>query len=233
MNPIDQIMPAQQLTMDLLPPPSFAREDFVLGGCNAMAADWVDRWPDWPGRIKGVVLYGPPACGKSHLAAIWQTRSQAKSYTKIDDTSIYDLDDTPHMIWDHPMPGADWPEDLIFHLLNRLTEIDGSLLILAHHPMAAVDWHIADVASRLKGLSSVAITTPDDEMLAALLHKHADDMGLALDQGVVRYITSRMDRRFDAAHQIMVKLNEMALATKKNVTIPLARDVLEHQLDLY
>lgn len=198
-----------------------------------MAADWIDRWPDWSGRIKGLVLHGPPSCGKSHLAAIWQTKSKAVIYDKINDTSIYGLDDNPHMIWDQPLPSSDWPEDLIFHLLNRLTEIEGSLLILSHHPMAAVGWQIADVVSRLNGLASAEITDPDDDMLMALLYKHADDLGMALDDDVARYIVSRMDRRFEDARQIMVQLNEIALSAKKNVTIPLARDVLEEQLNLY
>ena len=226
-------MTPQQFTMDLMPPPSFARDDFVLSGCNAMAADWIDRWPDWPGRIQGLVLYGPPSCGKSHLAAIWQSKSKAKSYDRIDDQTIFGLDDNPHMIWDQPLPSSDWPEDLIFHLLNRLTEIEGSLLILSHQPMAAIDWQIADVASRLNGLSGAEITDPDDDMLMALLFKHADDLGMALDDDVARYIITRMDRRFDAAQQMMVQLNQTALSVKKNVTIPLVRDVLEEQLNLY
>ena len=230
-------MSNEQFTMDLMPPPSFSREDFILSGCNAMAADWIDRWPEWDGRIKGVVLYGPPSCGKSHLAAIWQTRSHAKVFTKIDDDTIYTLDETPHMIWDHPAPSdeqpSDWPEDLVFHLLNRLTEINGSLLILSHRPMVKMGWQLADVASRLNGLPNAAITDPDDEILAALLHKHADDKGLALDDDVVRYVISRMDREFDKAHQIISKLNDLALSTKKKVTVPLARDVLEKQFNLY
>ena len=226
-------MTPQQFTMDLMPPPSFARDDFVLSGCNAMAADWIDRWPNWSGRIKGLVLYGPPLCGKSHLAAIWQTKSQAKTFDKIDDSTIYALDDHPHMIWDKPTPSSDWPEDLIFHLLNRLTEIEGSLLVLSDQPMTAIGWQIADVASRLNGLSSATITAPDDEMLMALLFKHADDLGLALDADVARYIISRIDRRFDKAHHVMVQLNEAALSAKKNVTIHLVRDVLEEQLNLY
>ena len=84
-------MTTQQFTIDLTPPPSFAREDFVLSGCNAMAADWIDRWPDWPGRIQGLVLHGPPSCGKSHLAAIWQSKSKAKIYDCIDDQTIFGL----------------------------------------------------------------------------------------------------------------------------------------------
>ena len=226
-------MMSQQFTMDLLQPPSFSRDDFVLGACNAMAADWIDRWPDWPGRIKGVVLHGPQDCGKSHLASIWQEKSRAALMTRLDDQSIFSLDANKHAIWDHPKPDASWPEDLIFHFLNRLTELDGSLLILSRQPMAVLDWQLADVGSRLKGLSSAAITEPEDMMLMSLLHKHADDLGLALDDDVARYIVTRMDRSFSATRDIMTALNDKALSAKKNLTIHLARDVLEHQFDLY
>jgi len=225
-------MTPKQFTMDLMPPPSLARDDFVLGSCNALAADWVDRWPNWPGRIKGVVLYGPEDSGKSHLAAIWQSRNRASVMTHLDDQSIHSLGDQQAVIWDHPMPNNDWPEDLVFHCLNRLTEINGSLLVLSRVPMPQLDWQLADVSSRLNGLSSAAITDPDDDMLASLLHKHADDMGLALDVDVTRYIVTRMERRFSAAREIIKQLNDLALAAKKPVTVPMVREVFEQQLPL-
>ena len=38
-----------QLTFDLaLPPPTYAREDFVVASGNREALAWIDRWPDWP-----------------------------------------------------------------------------------------------------------------------------------------------------------------------------------------
>jgi len=225
-------MPPQQFTMDLMPPPSLSRDDFVLGACNALAADWIDRWPDWPGRIKGVVLYGPADCGKSHLAAIWQNRSQAMVMSHLDDQSIDALVDQQAVIWDHPKPNDDWPEDLVFHWLNRLTEINGSLLVLSRLPMPQLDWQLADVASRLNGLSSASISDPDDAMLASLLHKHADDMGLALDADVTRYIVSRMERQSLVARQIIKQLNDLAMASKKPVTLPMVREVFEQQLPL-
>ena len=58
-------MTDDQLTIDFAPEPSLSRADFVLGSCNALAADWIDRWPDWPGRIRGLVIHGPADCGKS------------------------------------------------------------------------------------------------------------------------------------------------------------------------
>src|SRR5215510_7556403 len=59
-------MPSQ-LTFDLaLPPPTYARDDFVVAAGNREALAWIDRWPDWP--APALALGGPPGCGKTHLA---------------------------------------------------------------------------------------------------------------------------------------------------------------------
>ena len=66
----------KQLTLDLaLPPPTFAREDFVSSDGNREALAWIDRWPDWP--APALALSGPPGSGKTHLARIWAARAQA------------------------------------------------------------------------------------------------------------------------------------------------------------
>ena len=59
---------ASQLTFDLaLPPPTYAREDFVVADGNREALAWIDRWPDWP--APALALSGPAGSGKTHLAA--------------------------------------------------------------------------------------------------------------------------------------------------------------------
>ena len=49
--------------------PALGREDFILAPCNEQAVRFIRRWPDWP--TGAAALYGPPRCGKTHLAAIW------------------------------------------------------------------------------------------------------------------------------------------------------------------
>jgi chromosomal replication initiation ATPase DnaA len=222
-------MGSSQFTIDLAFSPSIERADFVLGGCNALAADWVDRWPDWPGRIKGLVLHGPADCGKSHLAAIWAKTSGATLLTELDAQSIHGLDDNPHVIWDHPAPSSSWPDDQVFHVLNRLAELNGSLLILSRVPMAELDWTLADVASRLNGLVSASIDSPDDDVLAAVIHKLADDCGLALDHDVSQYIVNRIDRSFAMARRLVTELNKVTLSEQHKLTIHLARMVLARE----
>ena len=83
--------------------------------------------------------------------------------------------------------------------------------------------------SFLAGLVAAEITTPDDSLLTALVQKHADDLGLALDGEVVRYIVGRMERSFSSARAIIAATNALALARKKKVTISMARVVLDQQ----
>ncbi|MBM3560518.1 MAG: DNA replication protein, partial [Alphaproteobacteria bacterium] len=65
--------PARQLALDLGHRAAFGREDFLVAACNAAAVHWIDLWPGWP--APGLALWGAPASGKSHLAAVWQARA--------------------------------------------------------------------------------------------------------------------------------------------------------------
>ena len=64
-----------QLALDLGHRPALGRADFLVAPGNAVAVEWIDRWPDWPARA--LALHGPTGSGKSHLAAVWQRRSGA------------------------------------------------------------------------------------------------------------------------------------------------------------
>ena len=217
-----------QIPLQLPAETSRSREDFILGSCNALAADWIDRWPDWPGKIKGLVIHGPPASGKSHLAAIWMEMTGGVMISRLDQTVLDRLGPEASLVLDNFMPSDDWPPDLLFHLLNRFISGQGSVLVLARQPVAEQSWQLADITSRLALLNSVAIQPPDDETLAAVLQKLADDRGLVLDADVVRHCLARMERSFAAARQLADLLNMESLARKQRVTTALAREVLDH-----
>lgn len=220
-------MTGEQFTIRFNQEPSYNRADFVLGACNALAADWVDRWPDWPGRISGLVVIGPADCGKSHLGAIWQEMSGASRIDRIEDATLDALEDNPHLLIDHPEKNASWPEDLFFHLLNRCAELNGSVMMLTRHPVAQAGWTLPDLSSRLAGMVAAEITPPDDAVLLAVMHKIADDIGLALDPDVSRYIVSRIERSFASARQMIEMIDGIALARKKKATVAVAREILD------
>lgn len=72
----------------------------------------------------------------------------------------------------------------------------------------------------------VEIAAPDDALLEAVLRKRFDDRQLGVEQPVIDYMVSRMDRSFAALEAAVQRLDELALSRKRAVTVPLAREVL-------
>ncbi|MSP67469.1 MAG: DNA replication protein [Alphaproteobacteria bacterium] len=201
------------------------REDLLVTPANADAVAWLDRWPDWPGPL--LVIVGPAACGKSHLASVWRERTQATPF------AAADLDALPS--------GSGWAseaavvvEDVdrappglgLFHLFRRLAEAGGWLLLTARTGPA--DWGVTlpDLRSRLLAATSVAVRAPDDRLLHALLGKLFHDRQLVVGDEVLSYLLPRMERSFGAAAAIVARLDAAALGEGRAVTVGLARRVL-------
>lgn len=165
--------------------------------CNADALAWIDRWPDWPYPL--LVLYGPAGAGKSHLAALWQDRTQGQ--TVIDDAQRFFGDE-------------DAEEDL-FHQFNLARENGRYILMVADQPMHRQNIILPDLASRLKAAPQVEITAPDDAVLQAVLVKLFHDRQMRIEPEVIAYILPRMERSFIAARDIVQKIDENSLSAKR------------------
>jgi len=220
-------MTIRQTTLDFPSPNNHARGRFIIGACNAMAADWIDRWPEWPGMIRALIIHGPRCSGKTHLASIWTETSGATTLTHLKD-GIDHLDPTQHYVFEGLAPTSDWPDYMVFLALTRFTGAAGSLLMLADQSPASMPWKLADVASRLAVINTAQITMPDDAMLHNLLQKLADDKGLALDEDIITYIVKRMERRYESAVHTIQALDEMSITEKKKVNLSMARKILNN-----
>lgn len=219
---------ANQLTFDLaLPPPTYAREDFVVADGNREALAWIDRWPDWP--APALSLSGPTGCGKTHLGRIWAVQSGAVAMegTDLDGKSVADLTElaaaSPAIVIEEAQHA---PERALFHLYNLMRERRGSLLLISPEPPAR--WAIAlpDLASRLRAAPAVAVAPPDDDLLGSIILKQLADRQLHAGAGVVQYLVSRMERSAEAARRVVAALDRRALAERREIDRRLAIDVL-------
>jgi chromosomal replication initiation ATPase DnaA len=214
-----------QLALDLPRRPAFGRSDFMVSGCNIAAVERIDRWPDWPSAL--LVLHGPPGCGKTHLAHIWQERASALIITGETLTEAM----LPHLLAKVPLriaiDDADRAsEHALLHLYNSCIEHQGSLLITAYRPLGSWRVVLGDLRSRLRAAPVVEIGAPDDALLGAVLIKHFADRQLRVEPDVIAYLLKRIDRSFAAAAKIAAHLDGAALSNGGPVTIPLARRVL-------
>lgn len=219
----------------------YSRGRFAVGACNRLALDWLGRYPDWPGAVRGLIIYGEAGCGKSHLAHIWQEATQAEMITSLapsfdfaDSASVMGgveaLDPNRCYVLDGVVPSDAWSDDAMFLCLERLNHKNrkgkGGLLILATTPPASMPWRRADVASRLSAVTTAAITAPDDFVLGAVIQKLADDRKLLLDEEVVGYLLPRMERRFSEAGRIVAGLDALSMRAGRRVTLPLIKEFL-------
>jgi chromosomal replication initiation ATPase DnaA len=222
-----------QLVFDLPFRPALGRDDFVVSDSNRDAVAWLDRWPDWPGHM--LAIHGPAGCGKTHLAHVWQSQSQARFLTEIDAESLRPgmaviLDECLVTAADADM--ADRQRQVaLFHFLNRLRELKGSLLVL--HREAPARWSIAlpDLASRLAAIPAIAVAAPDDALLAAILVKHFADRRQTVGDEVIDFLVRHIERSFAVAAETAAAIDLAALSNHRRITLPLVRDVIGRQSD--
>jgi chromosomal replication initiation ATPase DnaA len=214
----------EQLPLDLAHRPAHGRADFIAAPANREALAWVEAWPDWPGTA--LALAGPEGSGKTHLAAIWQRRSDA---IELSPASLAEAD--PDRLIGAAqavlIDGADRaPERPLLHLYNVLGERRGHLLIVAREPPAR--WNIAlpDLRSRLVASPAATLAAPDQELLGAVLVKLFADRQLKVSRELVEHLVTRLERSFAAIENAVNRLDRAALAERRAVTVPLARRVL-------
>jgi chromosomal replication initiation ATPase DnaA len=203
----------------------FGREDFLAGPPNAAALGLIERWPDWPARA--LALVGPEGSGKSHLAAIWAKSAGARAISShaIEAAGIPTALATGALVIEDLRPGA-CEDAALFHLLNLAREQGDFLLITARTPPSGWTVRLRDLASRLRALPVVVLAPPDDELLRAVLVKLFADRQLRVDEELIAYLPTRIERSFAGARAIVAELDREALRQRREVGRKLAAELL-------
>jgi chromosomal replication initiation ATPase DnaA len=212
----------RQLALALPHAESFAREDFLPGPGNEAALRLIDSWPDWPANA--VALVGPEGSGKSHLAAIWAAASGARvmSGRALGVAGLLAALATAALVVED---AAAADERALFHLLNLVREEEGFLLFTARTAPSTWPVGIADLGSRLRALPVVTLPAPDDATLRGVILKLAADRQLMLDEAVVRYLSTRIERSYAAARAAVIALDSEALRQGRPPTRALAAEL--------
>ncbi|MBX2834942.1 MAG: DNA replication protein [Micavibrio sp.] len=223
-------MRAEQIPLDFAGRSALGREDFLIGPSNADAVAWIDRWPDWPAPL--LIINGPVASGKSHLAAVWSEQADA---VNVPAAALHEIsaEQTASMGDRVVIDGIDlaigWreAETTLFHLYNIFKEEQRSFLVTTRLNVSVADFAIADLASRMRAAPNATIRAPDDILLGSVLIKLFSDRQLSVGNDVIKYILPRMERSFAAARALVERMDKIALSRKKGVSIALAREALE------
>lgn len=215
----------RQLTLALPHAESLTRDNFLEGSANAQALALIDAWPDWPNRV--MMLVGPEGSGKSHLASIWAAEAGARSVAAhtLTPANVPGELATGALVVDDLDPAA-FDERALFHLLNLAREDEAFVLFTGRALPSAFPVELRDLRSRLRAVPVVALTPPDDQLFRALIVKFCADRQMTVDEGLVSYLSTRIERSFAAARRTVELLDEEALRLRRPVTRALAAELL-------
>lgn len=219
-------------------------DDFLVTDSNFVAFQWLTSGQAWPSPC--AILTGPEGCGKTHALHVWCATTNAQ-FLKASDflqrgtdwrSLFQDVEHTERPSFRLAIDDASdlaqkaESETTLFHLYNALRDINGQLLLADRIPVK--DWGIQlpDLRSRLLASLALEIAPPDDALMAALLMKHFGDRQLTVAADVIDYLLSRLPRTAKAIRDAVSWLDTASLAERRNITIPLARQWIDHRLSM-
>ncbi|MBM3618752.1 MAG: DNA replication protein [Alphaproteobacteria bacterium] len=209
----------------------YVLEDFVVSACNRAAYDTVRGWRNWEQPV--LVLHGPEASGKTHLAHIWAAETQARFLPPeaLTDGKITQLLATNGLSGRFVLDGLERVADetALFHLLNGIREQGGMLLLVSRVAPSRLGIALADARSRVNAAPAVATDAPDDVLLHAVLAKQFADRQLRIGDDVTRYLLARMDRSFASAREWVERIDAASLAAQRRVSVALLREMMESE----
>jgi chromosomal replication initiation ATPase DnaA len=213
-----------QLPLELPLHAALGRAEFAVSYANRAAMTLIEGWQAWPsGKL---VLFGPEGAGKTHLAHVWAEMAGAQVIaaqdigTQIEATHIV-VEDVPQIGGDRAL------EEALFHLHNRILGAGGRLLMTGQAAPSTWPITLPDLASRIQGTLSIALETPDEDLLSYILLKLFADRQLVPSPSALTTLTLHMERSFAEAGRLVAEMDRRAMAERRKITADLARDILD------
>jgi DnaA family protein len=208
-------MSARQLLLGLVETPAPTFDNFVTGR-NGAALAALHALGNMPGGDRCLYFWGVPGSGRSHLLAAWRAAHAGNpDCHAVDDVQA--LDDAAQIA--------------LFNLYNRARGGEVWLLVAGDLPPAQLAVR-DDVKSRLAwGLGFEILPLTDEEKRAALAGR-ARQSGLRLTPEMIDYLMARSRRDMPSLIALVDAIDRHSLETKRPVTLPMLRDLLNQNQSL-
>lgn len=222
---------AQQLTLDLLPPPPPSLDNFVAGR-NGPALDALRHCA--PGRA--VYVWGPHGVGRSHLLQAACHHAGGLYYPAAGSASALHALATGDIL-PGPLVAVDDIHELsadgqaaLFALYNRWREVASTrqafaLVTAGDRAPLALELR-EDLRTRLGWDLVFRLEQLTDEERARALQSRAADRGLDLAPEVISWLLTHHDRDMSRLSALVDALDRYSLARHRAITLPLLKDLL-------
>ncbi len=181
------------------------QDNFYPAPANQAAFDAIERWPNWP--APSLAIFGEPACGKTHLGAIWMDKLNAANQpvkrihgSELNgEDNLQSLRQTPYIIIDEAEHS---PPFHLMQLYNLIREAEGNLLLLSRQPPAIWASNVPELSTRLISGTIIEITQPDDALLIAIIDKLFCDRQIKLPPTVIKRFVRNLERSYQKCREI-------------------------------
>ncbi len=116
----------------------------------------------------------------------------------------------------------------MFQLLNLAREDEACVLITARTPPSASQIELRDLRSRLRAIPAITLLPPDDQLFRALIVKFCADRQMTVDESVVGYLATRIERSFAAARRAVELVDAETLRLGRPVTRAMAAELFRN-----
>jgi DnaA family protein len=200
----------KQLLLDIQPPPSPSFENFKLGK-NAEAVINIKEAIKGNAPSSFIYLWGASGSGKTHLLTAAKTLGAhiADNVHLLDNDAQIDL----------------------FNIYNQLKEAGGTLITAGLHAPTQMGLR-DDLATRLAWGLVYQLHPLTDIEKAEALQAHARERGMKLPDEVVDYCLRYLRRDLPTLMSVLDALDKWSLVTKKPVTVPMLKKLLQADLDI-
>jgi DnaA family protein len=220
----------RQLLLDLPDATPQTLDSFVAGSNTELLC----RLRGYAARIeplqdRSLYLWGESGAGKTHLlnalaasakAVYIPSGAAASAFDSRRDVTLYLIDDCEKL-----SPSA---QIAAFALFNRVRE-QGAVFVAAGSAAPAMLPVREDLRTRLGwGLIYQLHELSDDEKIAAL-QQSALARGMMLSPGVLPYLLTHFHRDMRSLSAMLDALDRHSLETKRPITLPLLRDLLQQE----
>ena len=210
--------------------------DSFFAGPNSAALQHLRLWTtsQMPSPVP-TYLWGESGSGKSHLLRAAQTELSSSGVS----VGWLDADQNDRLIFDEAWTVVLMDDVHLYNLeqqqlafnwfVNALTPKSGSpRWVLAAGMLPPADLKLRDdLRSRLGWGHVYGLQVLSDTERRAVLRSEADARGLFLSDEVMSYMLSRFSRDLSSLMILLDHLDQFALQTKRAITIPLIKSMLE------
>jgi len=232
--------------------PDYNFGNYVEGDCNRLARSAGLAVGNKPGgtAFNPLMIYGDSGLGKTHLAQaigilvkekhpekivlyvnanIFQTQyiESVRNNNQNDFLHFYQMIDVLILDDVHEFAGKSKTQDTFFHIFNHLHQSGKQLILTCDRPPVELQDMEQRLLSRFKWGLQADLQKPDYETRLAILKKKAYNDGIELTEDIYDYLANNITNNIRELEAALISLYAQSTLNKKEITIDLARMMVE------